>query len=412
MSNKILLVIQREFMTRIKKKSFIILTLLMPFLIVGLVALPIVLGTIKSDEETEVFVVDKTGKYAPLFTTDGRFHYVASDTLNTSGAPCVVIGNDPFTTPNAVAIYNDEEVPHDLQQSVTDILDRDIHRQKLEKYNVPQLDDIIQDIQTSVSVQTVKRTENGDMVSSSVLATIVGYFFTFLIYMFVLTYGSMVMQGVMEEKTNRIMELMVSSIKPFEMMMGKILGILCVGLFQMLIWLVMVVAMLFALAGVMSDSTLWNEITSAGSVLGMFSTLPMGELGLMFVLYFLGGYVLYTSYFAACGAAVNSQEDSGMFMTPMIFVMVFAMYAAMGSAENTDGPLAFWSSMFPLTSPIVMMIRIPFGVPLWEELLSLGILFATALGCVWVGAKIYRTGILMYGKKPSLKEMWKWVKFK
>ena len=131
----------------------------------------------------------------------------------------------------------------------------------------------------------------------------------------------------------------------------------------------------------------------------------------MFLVFFLGGYILYSSFYAAIGAAVNSQEDSSQFMTPMVIVMVFALYAAMGSAENTDGPLAFWASMFPLTSPIVMMVRIPFGVPLWQEILSLVILYATAILFVWVGGKIYRIGILMYGKKPTVKEMWKWMKY-
>lgn len=141
------------------------------------------------------------------------------------------------------------------------------------------------------------------------------------------------------------------------------------------------------------------------------SNLPLAEIGIMFLFFFLGGYILYSSFYAAIGAAVNSQEDSSQFMTPMVIIMVFALYAAMGSAENTDGPLAFWASMFPLTSPIVMMVRIPFGVPLWQELLSLAILYATALLFVWVGGKIYRIGILMYGKKPTVKEMWKWMKY-
>ena len=308
MSNKIFLVIQREFLTRVRKKSFIILTILMPFLMAALVTAPMWLGATNTDVAT----------------------------------------NDMATS---------------------DIATTDI-------------------------------------------ATAAGYFLTFLIYMFVLSYGSMVMQGVMEEKTSRIMELMVSSVKPFEMMMGKILGILCVGLFQMLIWFVTMVIFLLVLAAVMGDGSLISDIAMMKEVWSMVSTLPLGEMTLMFVLYFLGGYILYTSYFAACGAAVNSQEDSGMFMTPMIFVMIFAMYAAMGSAENTNGPLAVWTSLFPLTSPIVMMIRIPFGVALWEEIVSLVILYATAFLCVAIGAKIYRVGILMYGKKPSLKEMWKWIKFK
>ena len=261
-----------------------------------------------------------------------------------------------------------------------------------------------------------------------------GFIFTFIIYMFVMSYGGMVMQSVMEEKTNRIVELMVSSIKPFQLMMGKIIGISLVGFAQMAIWAVMLALILFgasALFGVdaaqtgqagmaaqMGAGTMVAAdpaaIAQAGEnneILSALINLPYAEIGILFVLYFVGGYLLYASFFAAVGASVNEQEDSSQFMMPVVLIMVFGLYAAMGSVENTNGPLAFWASLFPLTSPIVMMVRIPFGVPLWQELLSLGLLFATSILFVWLSARIYRVGILMYGKKPTLKEMIKWVRW-
>ena len=254
-----------------------------------------------------------------------------------------------------------------------------------------------------------------------------------LIYIFVLTYGGMVMQSVMEEKTNRIMEIMVSSVKPFQLMMGKIIGVALVGFTQLLIWGIMigiittvVGSLLGADAGMgAAPGAELTAITGAdpqalaqaasGDNNEMFTALmnlPLLELGVMFVLYFIGGYLLFASFFAAVGASVNAQEDSSQFTLPVILLMMFGLYAAMGSVENTNGPLAFWTSLFPLTSPIVMMVRIPFSVPLWQEVLSLVLLYATSLGMVWAAAKIYRVGILMYGKKPTFKEMLKWMRYK
>lgn len=247
--------------------------------------------------------------------------------------------------------------------------------------------------------------------------------------MFVMTYGGMVMQSVMEEKTNRIVELMVSSVKPFQLMMGKIIGISLVGFLQIAIWAVLLAIILASAGAVFGiDAATASQAQMGGGmppeamamaqdgetaeIMAALTGLPYMEMGVLFVLYFIGGYLLYASFFAAVGASINEQEDSSQFITPVVLIMVFGLYAAMGSAENTNGPLAFWASMFPLTSPIVMMVRIPFSVPLWQEILSLAILFATALATVWFSAKIYRVGILMYGKKPSVKEMIKWMKYK
>lgn len=241
-----------------------------------------------------------------------------------------------------------------------------------------------------------------------------------------MTYGGVVMQSVMEEKTNRIVELMVSSVKPFQLMMGKIVGVALVGFVQLIIWGVMLAVILSVCSAVfgvapspVDDPTMavaaqqmQNMPSESAEIVSAITNLPFAELGVMFVLYFIGGYLLYASFFAAVGASVNAQEDSSQFIMPVVLIMVFGLYAAMYSIENTDGPLAFWASIFPLTSPIVMMVRIPFGVPWWQELLSLGILFSTVLLFVWMSAKIYRVGILMYGKKPSLKEMVKWIRYR
>lgn len=433
--NKTLIVIQREFTTRVKKKSFILLTILTPFLLAALIVVPLWLSTIKSDTQETVVIVDDTGRYAGLFKDDASYRYVPSPADSASFyqedsdvEAVVLIKGDLTENPRNVLIASRREVPADLLSYATNILNEQVRRDKLEATGIAGLDNIIKDVQSEFSIATVKRTAEGDSTTSSTtVAMVAGFLFTFVIYFFVMTYGAMVMQGVMEEKTNRIMELMVSSVQPFQLMMGKIVGIALVGFTQIVIWGILLGIILTACgaffgieaatspdaAMMMSGGMPANVPASETSeAVAAILNLPYWEMGIMFVVYFIGGYLLYASFFAAVGASVNEQEDSSQFVTPVVLIMLFGLYAAMYSIENTDGPLAFWSSLFPLTSPIVMMVRIPFGVPLWQELLSVVLLFGSALLVTWVGAKIYRVGILMYGKKPSMKEMLKWLRYK
>lgn len=258
-------------------------------------------------------------------------------------------------------------------------------------------------------VETVKWNDEGEQQASNTdVAIAVGFIFTFLIYMFVVSYGAMVMQSVIEEKTNRIVELLVSSVKPFQLMMGKIIGVMLVGLAQLALWAVMLMVILGIASAGFGVSVMSPEVKT---VLSVLTNLPYIEIGVMFLVMFIGGYLLYASFFAATGASINEQEDASQFIVPVTLITLFGLYAAMYSVENTDGPLAFWTSLFPLTSPIVMMVRIPFGVPLWQEVLSVVLLYATALLMIWLGGKIYRVGILMYGKKPTIKEIMKWLKY-
>ena len=437
---KTLLIIQREFLNRVKKKSFIILTVLMPFIMAALVFVPIWLSMIEDDEQKAVAISDTTGHYIGQFKTDAAYRFVpVSDPDNpayyadtTQYEAVIRITADLARQPRGVAIISHKEVSAGLLSYTESVLNEQVRRDKLQRTGIDGLEKIMADLEQEITVPTVKRNAEGDTNSSNTgIAMAAGFLFTFLIYMFVMSYGGMVMQSVMEEKTNRIVELMVSSVKPFQLMMGKIIGISLVGFLQLAIWGVMLAGILFgasvlfgadlgsagqtgmalqggmgAEAAAMAVQGEENEILTA--ILG----LPFGEMGLLFVLYFVGGYLLYASFFAAVGASVNEQEDSSQFMMPVVLIMVFGLYAAMGSVQNTNGPLAFWASMFPLTSPIVMMVRVPFSVPLWEELLSLVLLYATALGSVWFSARIYRVGVLMYGKKPTLKEWFKWIRYR
>ena len=436
--SKIWIIIQREFMTRVKKKSFILLTILMPFIFAALIKVPLMLATIQGDEQKTVMVVDKTGRYVGSLKSTANYAFVPTAdnkdefyTEDSEVEAVVQITADLAKNPKAVTIYSPREVKAELLSYVETCLGEQVRREKLSAYNIPELETIIADIQTDFHVATVKRNAEGDETSSNTyIAMTAGFIFTFLIYMFVMSYGGMVMQSVMEEKTNRIVELMVSSVKPFQLMMGKIIGVALVGFVQLAIWGVMLSIILVVCGSVFGLSTAPAVPAVAGAdaqmaavaqqagggeaaeIMSALMGLPYAELGIMFVLYFVGGYLLYASFFAAVGASINAQEDSSQFIMPVVLIMVFGLYAAMYSAENTNGPLAFWASIFPLTSPIVMMVRIPFGVPWWEEVLSLGLLFATSVGFVWLSARIYRVGILMYGKKPSLREMLKWVRWR
>ena len=436
--SKIWIIIQREFMTRVKKKSFILLTILMPFIFAALIMVPLMLATIEGDEQKTVMVVDKTGRYVGSLKSTANYAFVPTAdnkdefyTEDSEVEAVVQITADLAKNPTAVTIYSPREVKAELLSYVETCLGEQVRREKLSAYNIPELETIIADIQTDFHVATVKRNAEGDETSSNTyIAMTAGFIFTFLIYMFVMSYGGMVMQSVMEEKTNRIVELMVSSVKPFQLMMGKIIGVALVGFVQLAIWGVMLSIILMVCGSVFGLSTVPAVPAVAGAdaqmaavaqqagggeaaeIMSALMGLPYAELSIMFVLYFVGGYLLYASFFAAVGASINAQEDSSQFIMPVVLIMVFGLYAAMYSAENTNGPLAFWASIFPLTSPIVMMVRIPFGVPWWEEVLSLGLLFATSMAFVWISARIYRVGILMYGKKPSLREMLKWVRWR
>lgn len=444
MNSKILTIIGREYSTRVRKKTFIILTIVTPFLFAALIALPILLGAIKDSDQKTIVIVDQTHRYEKLFKDTPQYHFQKATAVDesfrdekTDAQAVLLISGNLAKNPDAAVVYSREEVQLELRHTIEDILADQIRNDKLAAYDVPELETIIADVEQDFTLQTRKWSDDGtDTESSFDAAMIIGLAFTLLIYMFVMTYGSMVMQGVMEEKTNRIIEVMVSSVKPFQLMMGKILGVLLVGLTQIAIWGIMLVILISAIAyafggdaaaEVLAQSQQASAPTAVVAsqpaatpadaaapsydILSQVSGIPVVEVAIMFVLYFLGGYLLYASLFAACGAAVNSPEDSSQFMMPLLLIMIFALYGALGSMENTNGPLAFWASLFPFTSPIVMMIRVPFDIPLWQELLSLVILYATAIFFVWVGARIYRVGILMYGKKPTLRELWKWLRY-
>lgn len=429
---KVGLIVRQEYKNRVAKKSFLLLTLLTPLLFAALIIVPLKLAQLDSDGDKAVAVIDQTGLYTNLFANDDsgiKFDVIVSGNAAEEGfrqenreeyRAFVVIDKDLAADPTGVRIYSEKAVSHDVQSSIEKMLSQYVERQKLAAYNIEGIEQMIEDAKTDVKAQTFKMGDEGEEESGDAdIAAVIGIFATTLIYMFIFISGSQVMQAVVQEKVNRIVEVMVCSVKPWELMFGKIIGVALVCLTQIAVWIVL--TLIFAGMGAdmagLSLSEMGNmpqgnvELSEAQSVVSDVMSVNWSLIVMMFVVYFVGGYLLYASIFAAVGAAVDNESDTGQFMMPVTLLVLFALYAGIYSAQNPDGPLAFWCSLIPFTSPIVMMVRIPFDVPAWQIAASLGILALTVAGMIWMSARIYRVGILMYGKKPSWKEMIKWFKY-
>ncbi|MDL2241862.1 ABC transporter permease [Bacteroidales bacterium OttesenSCG-928-L03] len=412
--SKIGIVIKREYTTRVRKRSFLVLTILMPILFVGLMAGTVILALFNEGDTKNIVVIDYMNEYSQVLQDTEQFRFIRAEgelqdfrtnTDETTYAT-LVISNDLITNPDAITLYSEHQIVPGLSDAITSQFNDYLSDQKLASYNIPDIKQIIADSKVSINLQTIKWDDAGNETEGAgEVASIVGIIFTFLIYMFIFTYGGMVMSGVLEEKTNRIVEVMVSSVKPFQLMMGKMIGIGLVGLTQFGIWAALILVVSLFGGTLFPDNQMLVQFTTIVSSINL--------IGLMsyFILFFIGGYLIYASLFAAIGAMVNAQEDTQQYMMPITVLIIFAFMAGTYSAQNPDGPLAFWTSIIPLTSPIVMMVRLPFGVPTWELIVSISLLVLTVIVTVWIAAKIYRTGILMYGKKPDLKEIVKWLKY-
>lgn len=434
---KIKIIAEREFNERVRKKSFIITTILMPIAFVALMFVPALMMNVSSDEVKEVIVVDHSGMVADKLTTDGQLAFRPSDVpfeelkeQRNEVFGILVIGNDVATNPSNVQLYTYESSTINIESSITEQVRTIIEAEKLKQYNIEDLDEILNEIKTPVSLQVKQLNESGDAKDSSAILNIaLAYIFGFLIYMFVFLYGNMVMQGVIEEKSNKVMEVMVSSVKPFQLMMGKILGIAAVAITQFMIWVVFILVvgacamsllggeeMLAAAqaggamdavgsAGVSIDkeaASLINTITDPAYLLRIFGG---------FLIYFVGGYLLYAAMFAAVGSAVDNEKDTNNLQLPITIPLILALFVMMSAMQEPNGPLAVWFSMIPFTSPIVMMVRLPYGLPdgFWW---SVVLLYGTFVATVWLAGKIYRVGVFMYGKKPTLGELLKWARYK
>ena len=408
------------------------MTLLMPFLVAALFLVPALLSEMGGKGKSVVAVVDYTHRYAPLLKDTENIHFVLEDSMKNTfrqeDSPydaIVYITGDLTRDSNAATIISRGEVPGGVENYVNVKLTEQIRNDRLNTYRIANINEIVADAKTNTAIKTVRWDKNGGAsLSSSSVAGGVGLVLSLLIYTFILTYGGMVMQGVMEEKTNRIVEIMVSSVKPWQLMFGKIAGIALTGLFQFLVWILMI-GIILAIAGTATGGTVVPEGISSPATMGspmlqtvtpeflqIFGGMNIAGILLLFILYFIGGYLLFASAFAAIGASINEQQDAQQFMMPIVLVSIFALYAGMFSIENAQGSLSVWCSFIPFTSPIVMMVRIPLGIPAWQIILSLLILYGTAAIVLRFASGIYRVGILMYGRKPSFRDMLKWINYK
>ena len=433
--NKLRLIIAREYMSIVGRKSFILLTLGMPLLFILVMAVPIGLAYIndKGSETQQIAVIDETGRYAAALHSDDMYNFVAikGDTLtnarefydkaNGSISAVVIIPRNVDST-GVVNIYSGGTLTPSLVMNVRSAITDTIESAHLAELGIPNLQAMLDKAHVDVDVRSIKWSEGGEQESSTDAAMGLGFMLSFITYMFVFMYGAMIMNSVIEEKTNRIVEVVVSSCRPFQLMLGKIIGVGLVGLTQMAIWIVllvviaMVVGNVFGIGNVSPDAVSPEALASAQDIGALESivrdTLSINYVPIIvsFVLYFIGGYLLYASLFAGFSSAVDQASDTSQFTTPIIFIMLIALYAGFACMNNPMGPTAVWCSIIPFTSPVVMMVRIPFGVPMWQLALSLVLLIGTALAITWLAARIYRRGILHYGQKASFKDLFKWIK--
>lgn len=438
MSN-VSIIIQREFNERVRKKSFIISTLLMPLLMLLLMAAPALVMQFSRGEEKTIAVVDQSGLVAPQLEDDEELSFrivdmpVEEARKQTEGLFGVLwIGADILADPSAVKLYANSSSSLSLELSITGRIERILEAEKLKAYDIDNLQQILDEVATSVTMQTFrndKSQEEETQAGSSAVATAAGFILGMILYMFLLMYGAMVMQSVIEEKQNRVLEVMVSSVRPFQLMLGKILGVAAVAVVQVLIWGVLIVVlgsfvmpMLLpeeVLAGAqamqqgMPDATALAGVNPdmLQAVAAVTDTAYIAKLFGCLVLFVFGGYLLYSAMFAAVGSAVDNVQDTQQFQLPITLPIILALIVMMTVIKDPNSPLAFWCSMIPFTSPIVMMARVPYGIPWWEVALSLALLYASFVAMVWFAAKIYRVGIFMYGKKPNFKELWKWIRY-
>ncbi len=432
--NKIWLIIQREYISRVKKKSFLVTTLLIPILMFGLIATMAYMAA-KSEQKEAIAVIDKSGVFINKMDTSSSSYtitYIADDThenyttLLEKNKCDILLHIYPFRNglPDSVNIYKDGGVSLSAKEFISDDMNTIYQIKQMQDEGIDK--DKIDSINNS-SIRLKSFDLKNNQETSSEIATMIGYVTGFLIYLVILIYGMGVMRGVMEEKTNRIAEVIISSVRPFQLMMGKIVGIALVGLTQFLLWLILTGSLQFLLPLFIPELRQAMHPSSAAGMdamskvptselAGIFNSLSNQHWSLIlscFLFYFLGGYFLYAAMFAAVGSLVNEDQQEAQQMTiPITMPIILAFFIMTSAIKDPNSTLAIFGSMFPLTSPIVMMARIPYGVPAWQIATSMLLLVAGFVLMTWLSAKIYRTGILMYGKKASWKEVIKWMRYR
>ena len=444
---KIRLVAGREYSIRVKKKSFIFTTILTPILFAALMVIPSAVMLMGGDDEVrKVMVLDHSGIVAPTLADSELVDYevlegVSVDSLKANFAATgayAIVEISPLDENKDVSVtaYSEKQMNMELKSNIKNSVNSAIEAYKLESYDIENLDKILEDVKSDVRISAYTISDEGDAKKSMVeISMALSYIMSFFIYIFVFMFGNMVMNSVIQEKSNRIVEVIVSSVKPFDLMLGKIFGVAGVAVTQFLIWVVLTVVLVFGfqavmgpefftggteqvtqMAGVDAEAIAAAAAAPSGpmaDIMGALSQINFPYIIGCFLIYFVLGYLLYAAMFAAVGSAVENEADTQQLTLPISLPLIIGLFIMLHTFEHPESSLSFWASMIPFTSPMVMLARIPFegAVPTWELLLSIGLLLVTFLAIVYLSGKIYRIGILMYGKKASWKDLWKWIKY-
>lgn len=438
--NKILLIIKREYLSRVKKKSFIVMTFVTPLIIALFYGLIIYFSYKGINDKTDRVVVINENKTLTEHLSSNKnvqYEYVSNSiaemkkNLKHANYDYILFLPDfNIDTPKNIQLIGSKQAGLSLNNHVSKDIETLIRNYKLKKAGITQSD--INNLKTTVNIDTKKIGDTGlEEESSAGASTAIAFVAGILMFMFIMLYGVQVMRGVIEEKTSRIIEVMISSVKPFQLMMGKIIGIALVGLTQFLLWIVLTASISTLAIGTfinknevkkvavttqMDKANPTSQIAAQNSPIGdiqrSLANLDVTKIISVFIFFFLGGYLFYSALYAAIGSAVDSETETQQFMMPVMMPLLFGYALSLSVVTNDPyGPLAFWLSVIPFTSPIAMVVRLPYGVPNWQLALSMVLLIIGFIGTVWVASRIYRVGILMYGKKPSLKEMIKWFRY-
>ena len=441
---KTFIIIKREYLSRVKKKTFVVMTILGPLLMAALLIVPVFIAQM-SDSVYEVAIVDDTRLFYDEFVDANNVKFTdlnidvdsAIEIMKADKFDAVLhIPTTAFQAPSTLRLFSEKAIDMNAKLYIENILRNEFELMKLAHAGIDP--EVLKATETKISITAIRLLRDGhEQTDYPEVSMGLGIFGGILIYFFVFLFGAQVMRGVMEEKSNRIVEIIVSSVKPFQLMMGKIVGIAMVGLTQFLIWIFLTFAIVGTVSAAMPDvfrftpqeniyisssqslnpAELQQQMqqaqqhnTPAGQIMEALQAINYEIMILSFIFYFLGGYLLYAALFAAIGSAVDNEADTQQFMLPITIPMIFSIVMAQMVMNNPSGPVAFWLSIIPFTSPIIMMVRIPFGVPYFDLWLSVILLILGFLGTTWLAAKIYRTGILMYGKKVSYKDLYKWIR--
>lgn len=438
--NHLPLIIQREYLTKVRNKSFIIMTFLSPLIFIGLISLVVYLTQLNNNQERTISILDETGKISEVFLTDDvqkdeMTTYKILSGITLEDAKKQVQETEEYgllhirqmasteEISRQIKFYSEDSPSQKIISKLEGILSRKLTQETLLQNNV----DINVVNNSKMNVAIGQETFTGERTSKFINYSKLGFGFAagYLLFMFIIIYGNMIMRSVIEEKTNRIIEIIISSVKPIQLLMGKIIGTSLAGITQFLMWIVfggillVIISFVFGIDLLGSQAAQQQAMLAQGAdvnfqiqITELISSLPIVNLLAAFFIFFIGGYLLYSSLYAAIGAAVDNETDTQQFMMPILMPLILAVYVGGFTVlDDPHGTVATVFSYIPFTSPVVMLMRIPFGVPIWEQLISILLLYITFVGTVWFASKIYRVGILMYGKKPSYKEIFKWLKY-